>query len=205
MIIYLIWSLTLCFVFFFFKEKTQHTLTRTGSLYKKQNLTWPLIDFSLRPSPWDRAAGLGSLHPLSWLLAHPIPCSPGARLHGTAPDLDPRNWAGSGPASDWGWHLLFAAVGLCSGARAFLTCQKRSCCSLVPHFCWMEEGTLSWRVIYLLYFPGIWTLNKISLTVLKYLWSCFTSAPLVYFSIQLCQQIYTLNVPITGPTHNSNE
>lgn len=170
----------------FFKKQnktTQHSLTWTGSLYKKQLLAWPLIDFSLCPSPCDRAAGWGSLHPLSCLLALPIPCPPGARLHGTAPEVGLHDCVGSGAASDWGWHLLFAAVGLRSGAQVILTCQKCSSCSLVPQFCRMEEGALSWGVIYLLYFAWIWTLNKISLTILKYLSSCFTSAPLVYFSI----------------------
>lgn len=169
---------------FFLKKTHQHSLTRTGSLYKKQYLAWPLIDLILCPPPCDRAAGLGSLHPLFCLLARPIPRLLGARLHENAPEVDLHNWVGCGRALDWGWHLLFAAVGLCSGAQAFLTCQKCSYCSLVPQFCWMEEGALSWRVVYLLYFPWIWTLNKISLTILKYLWSRFTSAPLlVSFSI----------------------
>lgn len=76
--------------------------------------------------------------PLSPVLSPCIPPLLGAGLHVAALEVDLRNWMGSGPASDQGWHLLFATV--YERSIGFVTCQKVLLCSLVS-----PDNSAEWR------------------------------------------------------------
>lgn len=52
------------------------------------------------------------------------------------------------------------------------------------------------------------SLGKIGLTILRHLWRCISfsfNSYHAYFSLKLCQEIYTLTTSITTQTHNTNE
>lgn len=122
--------------FFFFKKQKHNFLAWTGSSYNKQHLTWSLIYFVLFPPLCDRVVGLGSLCPLSYLLAS-HPCW----VLGFTWQL--RRWI-----SVTGWDLALpqTRAGTCylplsvREASVLWLARKCFCCSLVS-----PDNSAEWR------------------------------------------------------------
>lgn len=141
------------------------------------------------------------------------PCIPallGDGLYISALEVDLCDWMGPGSALDQDWHLLFATVSLWSGAWDFELVRKCSCCSLVP-----PDSSAEWRKDcsadglltcfsfsgFVLYEQNWFNSSQIFVKVFSF---SFSSYP-AYFSLWLCQEIYTLTASITRQTHNTNE